>query len=75
MKYGVIASTRPDSMWGGTVRWRQGRDGKPLAFDTEEQAREAARAFAGQNNNFNCYNAYSVRRLGKEENLCSTTPA
>ena len=67
MKYGVVASTRPDSMWGGTARWRLGRDGRPLAFDSREQAQETAMAFARQNNNFNCCNAYSVRRLGKEE--------
>lgn len=49
MKYGVQAATRPDSMWGRTIRWRSGRSGQPLAFDTIEQAREAAEAFNDQN--------------------------
>ena len=45
MKYGVTAATRPDSMWGRTVRWRCDRYGRPLAFDSEEKAQEAAKAF------------------------------
>ena len=45
MKYGVTAATRPDSMWGRTVRWRCDRYGRPLAFDSEEKAQEAAQAF------------------------------
>lgn len=42
MKYGVTAATRPDSPWGRTVRWRCDRYGRPLAFDSEAEAREAA---------------------------------
>ena len=45
MKYGVTATTRPDSMGGRTVKWRCDRYGRPLAFDSEEKAREAAKAF------------------------------
>lgn len=45
MKYGVTATTRPDSPWGRTVRWRRDRYGRPLAFDSEAEAREAAKAF------------------------------
>lgn len=45
MKYGVAAATRPDSMWGRTVRWRCDKYGRPLAFATEAEAKEAAKAF------------------------------
>lgn len=48
MKYGIIAATRPDSAWGRTVRWRCDRYGRPLAFDSEPEAREAAQAFNDQ---------------------------
>lgn len=48
MKYGVLAATRPDSVWGRTERWRCDRYGQPLAFDTPEEALEAARAFNDQ---------------------------
>ena len=48
MKYGIQAATPPDSMWGRTIRWRSGRHGQPLTFDTMEQAQEAAKAFNDQ---------------------------
>ena len=48
MKYGVAAATRPDSLWGRTVRWRCDRYGQPLAFDSEAKAQEAAKAFNDQ---------------------------
>lgn len=48
MKYGVTAATRPDSIWGRTVRWRCDKHGKPLTFDSVKEAQEAARAFNGQ---------------------------
>lgn len=48
MKYGILATTRPDSMWGRTERWRCDRYGRPLAFDTAEEALEAAKAFNDQ---------------------------
>ena len=48
MRYGIVACTRPDSLWGRTVRWRCGRYGQPLAFPSLAQAREAADAFNSQ---------------------------
>ena len=63
MRYGVAASTRPDSVWGSTRRWCQGKDGQPLAFETEEQAKEAALAFAEQNGRLNCWTDYTALPL------------
>ena len=52
MRYGVAAATRPDSLWGRTVRWRCDRYGRPLAFDSEAKAQEAAKAFNDQQGKF-----------------------
>ena len=48
MRYGVAAATRPDSLWGRTLRWRCDRYGRPLAFGSETEAQEAAKAFNDQ---------------------------
>ena len=52
MKYGITAATHPDSPWGRTIRWRCDRYGRPLAFDSEAEAREAAKAFNDQRCSF-----------------------
>lgn len=67
MRYGVIAGTRPDSIWGRTVKWCLGKDGRPLAFKTEEQARTAAQAFAERNDRLGCRNEYAAAPLVLEE--------
>ena len=67
MKYGVIAATRPDSMWGRTIRWRSGRHGQPLAFDTMEQAQEVAKAFNDQLGPLNDMYEHTVAPLEQEE--------
>ena len=66
MKYGVIVATRPDSPWGRTVRWRCDRYGRPLAFDSEAEAREAAIAFNGQRCTFEPNYDNTVQPLEKE---------
>ena len=67
MRYGVIAGTRPDSIWGRTAWWCLGKDGRPLAFRTEEQAKAAAQVFAEQNDRLGCWNEYTAAPLGSEE--------
>lgn len=67
MKYGILAATRPDSMWGRTIRWRGDRYGQPLAFDTMEQAQEAARAFNHQTGPLNAVCEHTAMPLGQEE--------
>ena len=67
MKYGVTAVTRPDSIWGRTVRWRCNKHGKPLAFDSAEEAQEAAQAFNGQRGPLNHIYENTVQPLEKEE--------
>lgn len=67
MKYGVQAVTRPDSMWGRTIRWRSGRHGQPLAFDTMEQAQEAAKAFNDQHGPLNDIYEHTAAPLEQEE--------
>ena len=66
MKYGVTAATRPDPPWGRTVRWRCDRYGRPLAFDSETEAREAAMAFNGQRCMFEPNYDNTVQPLEKE---------
>lgn len=67
MKYGIQAATRPDSMWGRTIRWRSGRHGQPLAFDTMEQAQEAAKAFNDQHGPLNDIYEHTAAPLEQEE--------
>ena len=67
MRYGVAAATRPDSLWGRTVRWRCDRYGRPLAFDSEAKAREAAKAFNDQRCSFEPGCENTVQPLEKEE--------
>ena len=67
MKYGITAATRPDSMWGRTVRWRCDRYGQPLAFDSEAKAQEAAKAFNDQQGEFEPRYENTVQPLEREE--------
>ena len=67
MKYGVAAATRPDSVWGRTVRWRCDRYGRPLALDSEAEAQEAAQAFNGQQGPLNHIYDNVAAPLEKEE--------
>ena len=67
MKYGITATTRPDSMWGRTVRWRCDRYGRPLAFDSEAEAQEAARAFNDQRGPLNYIYDNAAAPLEQEE--------
>lgn len=55
-KYGVMARNR--GMWGELAGWCVGLDGKPLLFDTYEDAATEAEKYrkeAGQINNFTHY--------------------
>ena len=67
MKYGVTATTRPDSIWGRTVRWRCDRYGRPLAFDSKAEAQEAAKAFNDQRCAFEPSYNNTAQPLEKEE--------
>ena len=67
MKYGILAVTSPDSIWGRTARWRGSRDGRPFVFDTMEQAREAAKAFNAQIGPFHDTCRHTAVPLKKEE--------
>ncbi len=67
MKYGITAATHPDSPWGRTMRWRCDRYGRPLAFDSEAKAREAAKAFNDQRCSFEPSYDNIVQPLEKEE--------
>ena len=67
MKYGVIAATRPDSPWGRTVRWRCDRYGRPPVFDSEAEAREAAKAFNDQRCAFGPNYDNTVQPLERKE--------
>ena len=67
MKYGIAAATRPDSMWGRMVRWRCDRYGRPLAFDSETEAQEAAKAFNDQRCTFEPSYENTVQPLREEE--------
>ncbi len=67
MKYGVAAITRPDSMWGRTARWRCGRYGRPLAFDSMAEAREAAEAFNDRRGPFDDIYDNAAAPLEREE--------
>jgi len=73
MKYGILAATRPDSMWGRTIRWRSGRYGQPLVFDTMEQAQEAARAFNDQHGLLNDIYEHTAAPLEQEESQWAMT--
>ena len=56
VKYGVLARNR--GMWGGVTSWCKGSDGKPLLFDTYEEAAAEAEQYrkeAGPVNNFTSY--------------------
>ena len=67
MKYGVAAVTRPDSMWGRTVKWRCDRYGRPLAFASEAEAREAAKASNDQRGPFDQIYDNAAAPLEQEE--------
>ena len=67
MKYGVTAATRPDSVWGRSVRWRCDKHGNPLAFDSVEEAQEAAQAFNGQQGPLNHIYENTAAPLEQEE--------
>ncbi len=67
MKYGITATTRPDSMWGRTARWRCDRYGRPLAFDSEAEAQKAARAFNDQRGPLNHIYDNAAAPLEQEE--------
>ena len=67
MKYGVTAATRPDSVWGRSVRWRCDKHGNPLTFDSVEEAQEAAQAFNGQQGPLNHIYENAAAPLEQEE--------
>ena len=67
MKYGILAVTSPDSIWGRTARWRGSRDGRPFVFDTRAQAQEAAQAFNAQIGPFHDTCRHTAVPLKKEE--------
>lgn len=55
-KFGVMARNR--GMWGGMTSWCKGQDGKPILFDTYEEAAAEAEKYrkeAGPINNFTSY--------------------
>ena len=67
MKYGITAATRPDSPWGRIMRWRCDRYGRPLTFDSETKAQEAAKAFNDQRCSFEPRYENTVQPLEREE--------
>lgn len=67
MKYGVAAATRPDSMWGRTVKWRCDRYGRPLIFDSESEAQKAAKAFNDRHGPFDDMYDNTAEPLEQEE--------
>jgi hypothetical protein len=67
MKYGVAAATCPDSPWGRIVRWRCDRYGRPLVFDSQAKAQEAAKAFNDQRCTFEPNYDNTVQPLEQEE--------
>lgn len=69
MKYGITADTSLDSPWGRTVRWRCDRYGRPLAFGSESEAQEAAKAFNDQRCTFEPNYENTVQPLEQEETL------
>ena len=64
---GVTAAASPDSPWGRTARWLCDRYGRPLAFDSEADAREAAKAFHDQRCTFEPNYDYAVQPLERKE--------
>ena len=74
MKYGIASATRPDSLWGRTIRWRRDRYGRPLVFATEAEAKEAAKAFNDQQGPFEPNYDNTAAPLEREEVRCGNGP-
>ena len=65
-KYGVLAKTRPGSMWGVTTSWCKEND-KPLVFDTYEQAAAEAQRISDSMGPINRFSDYFPKEISQEE--------
>lgn len=55
-RYGVLARNR--GMWGGMESWCKGKDGKPLLYDTYDEAAKKAREIMDSHSNISNFTDY-----------------
>ena len=67
MKYGILAKTRPGSMWGAMTSWCVDRDSKPLQFDARAQAQEAADGLNARQGPVSCFQQYFASPMEQEQ--------
>jgi hypothetical protein len=58
MRYGVMAKTRPGSMWGVTESWCKDENGETISFDTKKEAQEVADEYNSRLGQVNVFHQY-----------------